>query len=201
MDSEEVEDCYYGFGESELEELLDLEEDSVDHVGESGDSSDKPQEVETKVPTTAGSVPKLAGDAADADTMTEPPQWRMALNTHKAGMQGLDKEYVNRIIHEASKNSLFYQNEMKKEKLVEARVAKQQEELKRVSSGSLRLAKQQADKYIEVLESKRRLDRYVVHVDMDAFYAAVEILHQPHLADKPMAVGGMGMLVSRPPLT
>ena len=34
----------------------------------------------------------------------------------------------------------------------------------------------------------------IVHVDMDMFYAAVEMRDQPELADKPMAVGGMGML-------
>ena len=33
-----------------------------------------------------------------------------------------------------------------------------------------------------------------MHVDMDMFYAAVEMRDQPELADKPMAVGGMGML-------
>ena len=33
-----------------------------------------------------------------------------------------------------------------------------------------------------------------MHVDMDMFYAAVEMREQPELADKPMAVGGMGML-------
>ena len=31
-------------------------------------------------------------------------------------------------------------------------------------------------------------------MDMDMFYAAVEMRDQPDLVDKPMAVGGMGML-------
>ena len=46
------------------------------------------------------------------------------------------------------------------------------------------------------LESARDLTRDIVHVDMDAFYAAVEMRDNPALKDVPMAVGGSAMLVS-----
>ncbi len=46
------------------------------------------------------------------------------------------------------------------------------------------------------LERSRDLSRVIVHVDMDAFYAAVEMRDCPELKDKPMAVGSMSMLVS-----
>lgn len=45
------------------------------------------------------------------------------------------------------------------------------------------------------LEKRRDLTRVIVHVDMDAFYAAVEMRDCPELKDKPMAVGSMSMLV------
>lgn len=45
------------------------------------------------------------------------------------------------------------------------------------------------------LERSRELGRVIVHVDMDAFYAAVEMRDCPELKDKPMAVGSMSMLV------
>lgn len=45
------------------------------------------------------------------------------------------------------------------------------------------------------LEKRRNLARVIVHVDMDAFYAAVEMRDCPELKDKPMAVGSMSMLV------
>jgi DNA polymerase kappa len=42
-------------------------------------------------------------------------------------------------------------------------------------------ATREADKCVGVLTSTRDLSRTVVHVDMDAFYAAVEMRDQPHL--------------------
>lgn len=47
------------------------------------------------------------------------------------------------------------------------------------------------------LEKSRDLSRVIVHVDMDAFYAAVEMRDCPELKDKPMAVGSMSMLVGQ----
>ena len=38
--------------------------------------------------------------------------------------------------------------------------------------------------------------RKIIHIDMDAFYAAVEMRDNPELKDKPIAVGSMSMLVS-----
>ena len=38
------------------------------------------------------------------------------------------------------------------------------------------------------MEAKRDLTQSIVHVDMDAFYANVEMLYNPDLAGKPFAV-------------
>ncbi|KAF9621196.1 hypothetical protein IFM89_016690 [Coptis chinensis] len=54
--------------------------------------------------------------------------------------------------------------------------------------------KQVADKRIIELEVTRDLSKTWLHVDMDAFYAAVETLHNPLLSGKPMAVGCMSMI-------
>ncbi len=45
------------------------------------------------------------------------------------------------------------------------------------------------------LEATRDLSRTIMHIDMDAFYAAVEMRDNPELRNKPMAVGGNAMLV------
>ena len=54
----------------------------------------------------------------------------------------------------------------------------------------------QIDKLLIELEEGRDLSQNIVHVDMDAFYAAVEERDNPSLKDKPMAVGSSSMLVS-----
>lgn len=57
----------------------------------------------------------------------------------------------------------------------------------------------QMDLLCATLDSVRDLSRVCVHVDMDAFYAAVECRDQPQLRHVPMAVGGMSMLVGQVP--
>lgn len=46
---------------------------------------------------------------------------------------------------------------------------------------------------VHKLEDERDLSRTWIHVDMDMFYAAVAILDNPSLKDKPMAVGDKNM--------
>nr|XP_017825347.1 DNA polymerase kappa isoform X3 [Callithrix jacchus] len=46
------------------------------------------------------------------------------------------------------------------------------------------------------LEQSRNLNNTIVHIDMDAFYAAVEMRDNPELKDKPIAVGSVSMLTT-----
>ncbi|NXD12575.1 POLK polymerase, partial [Nothocercus nigrocapillus] len=119
---------------------------------------------------------------------------RMGLNDNKAGMQGLDKEKINKIIMEATKGSRFYENELKKDKQVNQRIEKMMQLKEKITSQQLLKAQLQVDKLVMELEQSRNLSCTIVHIDMDAFYAAVEMRDNPELKEKPIAVGSMSML-------
>ena len=119
---------------------------------------------------------------------------RMKLNDHKAGMEGLDKEKINKIIYEASKGSKFYENEKRKEERVRQRVESMKRELLKFKESDKQRALLESNKVLNELEKEYDFSRTLVHVDMDAFYAAVEIRDNPKLKDVPMAVGGNSML-------
>ncbi|XP_069818879.1 DNA polymerase kappa isoform X2 [Dendropsophus ebraccatus] len=121
-------------------------------------------------------------------------QFRMGLNDNKAGMEGLDKEKINKIIMEATKGSKFYDNELKKDQQVNQRIEKMLHQKSVLTSSQIKKAQIQVDKLAVDLERSRDLSRVIVHVDMDAFYAAVEMRDNPELRNKPMAVGSMSML-------
>ncbi|XP_077601114.1 DNA polymerase kappa-like [Stigmatopora nigra] len=119
---------------------------------------------------------------------------RMALNDNKAGMEGLDRDKINKIIMETSKGSKFYENELKKEHQVNQRIEKMMLQKAQITQQQLRKAQAQVERMASQMEKHRDLRRMIVHVDMDAFYAAVETRDCPELKDKPMAVGSMSML-------
>ncbi|XP_068995274.1 DNA polymerase kappa isoform X1 [Embiotoca jacksoni] len=130
----------------------------------------------------------------DVSTKEESFLSRMALNDNKAGMEGLDRDKINKIIMESSKGSRFYENELKREQQVNQRIEKMMLQKAQIKEAQLKKAQAQVERMASALERSRDLSRVIVHVDMDAFYAAVEMKDCPELKDKPMAVGSMSML-------
>ena len=102
----------------------------------------------------------------------------------------------SQIIVEASKGSKYYENEVKKEQTVTKKIETMVANLQRLTTAQKSASQQAMDREVDRLERGRVLGRVVVHVDMDAFYAAVEMRDNPALRDVPMAVGSQAMLVS-----
>ncbi|KAI0779356.1 DNA/RNA polymerase [Fomes fomentarius] len=110
-------------------------------------------------------------------------------STTKAGL-AKDQTEINRIIAEASKGSKFYENEKRKDKDLTERIERilcQREEV--IRGVDLKSVEQGVDNLIAQFEVQRDLSQVIVHVDMDAFYASVELLDNPDLASKPFGVG------------
>ncbi|XP_050363732.1 DNA polymerase kappa [Argentina anserina] len=112
----------------------------------------------------------------------------------KAGMEGVDKDKVQRVVYEMSKGSQYFKNEEKKEAFIKEKIENMRARCAKLAATDLAHYQKVADRRIVELEAMRDLSRVWIHVDMDAFYASVETLSDPSLKGKPMAVGGMSMI-------
>ncbi|RKP27758.1 hypothetical protein SYNPS1DRAFT_6699, partial [Syncephalis pseudoplumigaleata] len=110
-------------------------------------------------------------------------------SANKAGLQSTDKAMITRVIYEASKGTPFFENERRKDQALCGRIERLLEKRKQLEGRDLTHIRKLVDMDWRQLEAERDLSQTIVHVDMDAFYAAVEELDNPELKTKPMAVG------------
>lgn len=96
---------------------------------------------------------------------------------------------VSDIIYDASKGSKFFAHEENRDKLLTVKIERILEKKARLEKLNLTRDQKKADEYVAELELSRDLTQTVVHVDCDAFYAAVEELDRPELKQVPFAVG------------
>jgi DNA polymerase kappa len=107
----------------------------------------------------------------------------------KAGQDTVDQQKVSEVIYNASKGSKFFNNEEAKDKNLTEKINRILAKKRQLDKLDLSSDLRRADDYIAELELGRDLSQVVVHIDCDAFYAAVEELDRPELKDVPMAVG------------
>eukprot|EP00753_Platysulcus_tardus_P008415 PLAT1597.1.p1 GENE.PLAT1597.1~~PLAT1597.1.p1 ORF type:complete len:570 (-),score=258.03 PLAT1597.1:60-1769(-) len=112
----------------------------------------------------------------------------------KAGMAGVDKVHVNNVITELSKRTRYHQFSERQDERVQKRVQKLLAAKEALDPVELAGHQAAADRTVAELEGGRQLNRICCVLDMDMFYAAIVLRSRPELADKPIAVGGMGMI-------
>ena len=113
----------------------------------------------------------------------------------KAGLDSVDQKKVSEIIYEASKGSKFFNNEEVKDKNLTEKIERILKLKAQLDKLDLKHELRRAEDYISELELSRDLSQYIVHIDCDAFYAAVEEIDRPELKNVPMAVG-VGVLTT-----
>ncbi|KRY92335.1 Coronin-like protein cor-1, partial [Trichinella pseudospiralis] len=118
----------------------------------------------------------------------------MELNDTKAGMEGLDKEAINALIRQWSKGSRFYEHQLKRKRRIDERLKKMQALVEKMGPMEIHNSELKMDKVVAMLESNRDFTHTIFHVDMDAFFAAVEMRDNRSLRNIPMAVGSNSML-------
>lgn len=104
----------------------------------------------------------------------------------QAGMDGVDKERLQRIVYEMSKGSAHFENEQRKHAAVEERITAMQAKAAQLTPALVAAHERTAHARMASLEASRDLTRTYLCVDMDAFYAAVEERDDPSLRSKPM---------------
>ena len=114
----------------------------------------------------------------------------------KGGMKGIDHQKIEKIIYETTKNSRIFKRNEEDLNYLKQEVALLEKKLENFHKNEIlyNQVKQLATSRIEFLKEQRRFDKIWLHLDMDMFFAAIEIRDNPSLKDIPMAVGGMSMI-------
>ncbi|KAF5000095.1 hypothetical protein FGRMN_2029 [Fusarium graminum] len=107
----------------------------------------------------------------------------------KAGQDTVDQTKVSEIIYNASKGSKFFNREEERDKVLTQKIEQIISRKAQLEKKDLSRDLRNADRLIAELEVTRDLTQHIVHVDCDAFYAAVEQLDRPEIKDLPFAVG------------
>jgi DNA polymerase kappa len=105
-------------------------------------------------------------------------------------MESIDKDRQAQIIYEMSKGSMFFKRQVEQDEKVNQKVEIMKKKLLSLTTPQKQLFVRTTAERVKEIEKTRCFDRICCVLDMDMFFAAVEIRDQPHLRDLPVAVGG-----------
>ncbi|CAH0032907.1 unnamed protein product [Clonostachys rhizophaga] len=107
----------------------------------------------------------------------------------KKGYEGVDRDKIARTVYEASKDSLYFNHQQKRDQALTEKCNALIEKKRLLEDSDTTSQLVHADKVVARLKDNRDLSQSIVHIDCDAFYASVEQNDCPELKDVPFAVG------------
>jgi DNA polymerase kappa len=176
---------------SNKRQRVDSDERSIDYTHNTTISSSSSANIESST-----SKQHVFGSTAD-------DMHRMSLFiVQKSGMQDVQMGDINKVVYEMSKDSAHFKNEQARAEKTSQRIASMQKKLHELKQ---HWKNQPQLERAALVDTERKLDelrthldttRRWIHVDLDMFYAAAELLDMPHLRHVPMCVGGLGMITT-----
>ena len=116
----------------------------------------------------------------------------------KAGMNENTKDNINNIMEELTKNSDHYNKSQENIKKIDLVVREYKIKLQTLYSNKILFnqMEQLKNERVELLKKQRKLDQIWFHIDMDMYFAAVEIRDNPELEHLPVVVGNSRMVAT-----
>jgi len=114
----------------------------------------------------------------------------------KAGMQNIDRQRINEIVLRESSQSLYLQQQQRRDEKVNQRIHRLKEKLEQQQPSLINLQATLDAQTLPHYRKARPPRSTAVVVDMDMFYMACECLRKPELYDTPAVVGGNMILTS-----
>eukprot|EP00924_Labyrinthula_sp_SR-Ha-C_P013086 maker-scaffold_12-snap-gene-9.1-mRNA-1 protein AED:0.29 eAED:0.30 QI:0/0/0/1/1/1/2/0/536 len=117
-------------------------------------------------------------------------------SNEKAGTKATNKRKaeIQRVIYDSSKDSSYFKNAQRVDKNTQKKIREIKETVNGLGISSLNYLLRDIDLFLEKERAKRPRNKVCCVIDMDMFYAAVEMRENPDLKGKPIAVGGMSMI-------
>lgn len=114
----------------------------------------------------------------------------------KPGMDGIDRDKIDRIILRESGNSLYMEQQRRRDGKVNDRISRMKEELKALGESYKDVKnKDKLDEALKDFQQQQPTRSACVVVDLDMFYFGCELLTRPDLRYQPACVGN-GMILT-----
>lgn len=165
-----------------------------------------PRAVVPKTPPLAATAPSgtvypseiCSLDSSNDAKDTRPKESASALviaASDKAGMEGIDRNRIDEIILRESGDSLYMQQQRRRDQIVNERIDRLKKKLAQAQRGWEKDLHRQLNAEIPEILAQRPTRSTAAVVDMDSFYMSCELLSKPHLKDRPACVG-RGMILT-----